>query len=404
MNSRSSEGVRKQELEGFPEPLFDFERDFIGVSETMDGPISSFTFRRKEAALERAVETGRVETDFQDCGPFSDSQQKAIRREVSALRGIRATRVLESGYKTSGFVNGVLDRYPFIQEAHGREPEVLNHEVMEQIKAMLEQQFGRLFETLRSEFSTVDNDNIVEVVERWFDVLGFKEQGWTVRDARDSRTGFVIVPQDAAIDVGRRTKNAKWPAFGGLIIHESSHIQATINAVKAGQKSLALGWLGYEATNEGLAMLKEKSWTGDASNNNVITRDHYRYILAAYATGALDRKKHGTQDCYDFAVNLSTLSRISTKIKKSQEVNLEEVEKLARKQMGEHIYRLFRGMPKGIAMIKDIVYLDGYTKEAKAFNATNDVEGLMEQKMRGKFNDSDQIQIAAVEELYGQQN
>jgi hypothetical protein len=487
MSFRSFEGVRKEELKNFPQPLFDFERDFIGASEQMVGPIGSFTFKNKEKVLEHAEETGKVGSNFQDCGPFSDTQQRAIRREVAALRGVsdifgdifsapledlkgeklsfrlygeramneavlveasrqvylekggrnedfnkrmiqesqealypridrelaleslgllagRAERILESGKPISGFVNGVLDRYPFVSEAHGREPEVLKPEVMKQVYGMLKQQYGQLFEILRSEFSEVGNDNIVEVTERWFEIIGFKDKGWTVRDARDSRKGFVIVPQDLAIDVGKRSKKAKWQAIEGLIIHESSHIAASMNAFEVGQKGLALGWIGYEPTNEGLAMLKEKSWSGEASNNDVITRDHYRYILAAFATGVLDGRKHGIQDCYDFGVNLSTLSRISTQIKKDKSTDLDETEHAARSQVGEHIYRLFRGMPDGIAMIKDIVYLDGYTKEVKAFNDTDDVEGRMARSMRGKFNDFDSVQVATVDELYGAQN
>jgi hypothetical protein len=486
MLSETYEGATKHNLTDFEEPLFDFDRDFVPVGESLDGPVSSFSFQNKETILDHAKSTGVIKSNFQDCGPFSNAQQKAIRQELITLRGIsdvfgnifstplneldadqlssrlygervtheavlveasrkayleqgggneefykrmiqesqealypaldreialdglglfhdRAIRILESGLPASGFVDGLMQRYEFLTEAHGRHLPALQPEAMHRIRSMLNEQYGPVFEQLKSEFGEINNDMILEVTQRFFDLSGLSERGWQVSDERQNRTGFVVIAQDRTFGVGKRSKEITWKNYESLIIHEDSHMRRAINAFEIGEKSLALGWLGYEASDEGLAMLKEKSWLGTASKNNVISRDHYRYILAAYATGVLDGRHHGIQDTYDFAVNISTLSLLSTKIKKGEKADINKVEIAARAQMGEHVYRLFRGMPAGVAMVKDVVYLDGYIKEVKAFNAAKDVEGKLNKSMRGKFNDFDDLQTAAMDKLYGQE-
>jgi hypothetical protein len=483
MNSKASEGAKRDSLKGFEEPLFDFERDFLPTAEQINGPVSSFIYQNKEKILKDATSTGIIASNFQDCGPFTDREQKAIRQELVALRGIsnifadtfsssleelnpehlafrfygdraiheavlveasrrayleqggrnenfnrsmiqksqeaiypsidrelaldslglfhsRIMRILESDLPITGFAQGVLERHTFFNEAVNREPISLKPEVMDEIKSLLDARYKDLFRDLREEFKEISNDNLVEVTKRIFEILGHIDKGWKVIDARDTRTGFSVIPQDMVFEVGNRSKKINWDGFESLMIHEDSHIERGNNARDAGHKSLALGWLGYESSEEGLAMLKEKCWTGEASKNTSITRDHYRYILAAYATGALDGNKHGIQDTFVFAVNLNTISR-AAKIKKTNHIKLNTIEKAARAQMGEHIYRLFRGMPDGIALLKDVIYLDGYTKEVISFNKTDNVAGRLNKIMRGKHNDADKLQVATLDSIYG---
>lgn len=481
--------LRSISIEGFPEPVFDFERDLTPTAERVDGPVGSFKAANKKILRVQALETGIIAGNFQDCSPFSDSQQKAIRQEVVVIKGISeifsdtlsdtpgmlspesqamrfyAGRVVneavvveaarraflsEQGQVSDSVefckqnikrsaevlyppisrelaldclglfherIQGLkeepaaqqltedfLRQYAFMDEAANRRPVALNEQVQAELQEYLKERFAQPFEQLQEEFEEISNDNLVDVTQRLLDLLGFTARGWKAVDAREDRVGFFVNPITKEIEVGERTKKITWGAFEQLMVHEVGvHASRSENALDAGQKALARGWLGYESPEEGLTTLFEKVWSGKASRSDVIDRDHYRYVIASFAAGALDGQLHDIQDTFDFSIKLNMISRLSSQAKKDEPIDLHEAEQKARAQMFEHVFRTFRGMPEGCVMTKDVVYFDGFCRMVKHFNNTSSATKDAAKFLRGKYNPFDPLHAKTVEALYGQQ-
>ncbi|HET9850125.1 MAG TPA: hypothetical protein VFP35_00630 [Candidatus Saccharimonadales bacterium] len=322
---------------------------------------------------------------------------------LSAL-GLFHTRLenLMNDDKSRGLAEETLAKYPFLAEAGGRQPEVLKPQVQAEVKAYLDSRFAEPFAQVRQEIGEINNDNMTQAVKSLMRLLGFLDQGWAVQFVGDARVGFYVDPTGKKVEVGNRTKEITWPAFEKLMIHEVGvHVTRAANAYSSGHNLAAAGWVQYENAEEGLAIICEKAWDGKAAEAGVIDRDHYRYIIGAFASGALDGNYHGPDDSFNLATRLSTISGLSTKLKQNKEINLAEAESKARSAVFEHVFRFYRGMPDGLVMIKDIIYLDGANQLVKFLNQTDrPIAEVLDEFGRGKYNPFIPLQAKAMDGLY----
>jgi hypothetical protein len=314
---------------------------------------------------------------------------------------------LESGdVEIQEYGRDLLKRYPFLAKSEAVMPEVLSETRQDEIKEYLATQYQPAFNQLRTEFTEINNEMLAQVAQRLFELLGYSDLGWKCEDVGDKRAGFKTDPANRILECGKRRKEITWPAFERLMIHEVGvHATRAVNPARAGIKTLENGLAGYEDAEEGLAILFEKVWAGTAAKQGAIDRDHYRYLIGCYAAGQLDGAYHGPQETFDFAVALSVSNRFARAADYEDGKVIKDVEKEARSAMFEHVFRLYRGMPDGCIMLKDLSYFAGTDPTTKLFNSSDDATSdIINRYMRGKYNFLDPLQDEITNKLYAAKN
>jgi hypothetical protein len=360
----------------------------------------------RRAAL---AERGEGSDDIEFCkrmmaesmGELYPTAERELALDALGLFHSRLERLMNDD-RTSGFVHETLAKYPFLSEAAGREPPALTKEKQEEVQRYLKDRFDPVFTQVREEIGDIDNGNMTQAAKRVMELFGYIDEGWSIDYVGDERVGFYVDPANKKVEVGDRTKPITWAAFEKLMVHEVGvHVTRAATAYAHGHNLAAAGWTDYETAEEGLAILEEKSWTGKASEAGTIDRDHYRYIIGSYASGALDGQYHNADDSYEMAIRMSMISNMSTQLKKGENVDLAEAETKARSAVFEHTFRFYRGMPDGLVMIKDIIYFQGYVKMVKFLNESDrPVKEVLDEFNRGKYNPFIPLQVKAIDGLY----
>jgi len=251
-----------------------------------------------------------------------------------------------------------VETYPFMLTASD-EAMQLNPTVATAISEFLVNTFGRSFQELREEFEELNADNVVMVVQRLLELTGFRYQtpggewaGWDSRSV-DDRNGFYTNSRQETIDCGKFTTIPSWEGFERLMVHELGvHAWRTRNGRRLGDGLLETDLPGAVDFEEALGVMFEAAWSGKEG----VGREQYRYLIASYATGALDGQTHDKNETYKFITKLKTMELAAKRIEKGQSVDVEQLEGKARGLMFEHTFRAFRGMPAGMVMIKDTGY------------------------------------------------
>jgi len=294
-----------------------------------------------------------------------------------------------------------VERYPFMLEASGELPR-LSPEIHDAILKHLQETFGQAFSKLREEFGEISNDKIVAVTKRLLEKVGLAhidEQGvrtgWDAKSV-DDRAGFLADSRDEVVKCGTRSSEITWEGYEKLAVHEvGDHAWRTRNSRKLGSALLEQDLPGAVDFEESLGMLFEEVWSGETEG---IGRGDYRYLIASYATGALDGVGHDKNETYQFITGLKLMHLMATRVRQAKPVDLDALVTSARRLMFEHTYRGFRGMPEGVVMIKDTGY------EASKVNIINyanshrdDPEAVVSQLLIAKINTLDPEQLAFAE-------
>lgn len=300
-----------------------------------------------------------------------------------------------------------LSEYGFISEIPSHYPEMLDSQKAEALQEILKNKYVATFEKLKQEFSEINNQILSQVTSRFLELVGLAEVkedgslvGWGVKETTE-RNGFFTRPEDRVIECGKRTKEITWPVFERLIVHEVGvHATRAENGYRAGSELLALGIGDYEDAEEGVAILFEKIWAGTATKADLVDRDDYRYLVAAYAAGAIDGRPHDKNATFQFITKLNLLSLVANAHKKGIALDVEQTTIEAREAMFEHVYRAFRGMPEGIVMTKDMLYKEGKVKLVHYINESKlSVQELYDFLTSGKFDPTNSEHLAIREAI-----
>lgn len=262
-----------------------------------------------------------------------------------------------------------LSEYGFISKIPPYSPEALDRQKAAAIQEILKDKYADVFEQLKLEFPEINNQLLPQATSKFLELVGLAEvgedgsrTGWTVEETTE-RNGFSTRSENRVIECGKRSKEITWPVFERLMVHEVGvHATRAENGYQAGSELLALGIGDYEDAEEGVAILFEKIWAGTATNANLVDRNDYRYLVAAYAVGAIDGQPHDKDATFLFITKLDRLNLLANAQKKGEALDIEQATIEARETMFEHVYRAFRGMPEGSVMTKDMLYKDGKIK------------------------------------------
>lgn len=289
--------------------------------------------------------------------------------------------------------NDFVSEYGFIKEIPADFQGALNPKKAAVLQEILKNKYSAIFEQLKNEFSEINNEVLPQVTSRFLELVGLEvveedgsRAGWGIEETTQ-RTGFLVRPEDRVIECGKRSKEITWPAFERLMVHEAGvHATRTENGYRAGSELLALGIGDYEDAEEGVAILFEKIWAGTATKADLVDRDDYRYLVAAYAAGAIDGQFHDKDATFQFITKLNRLSLMANAFKNDAELDIEQMTREAREAMFEHVYRAFRGMPEGVVMTKDMLYKEGKIKLVRYINESKlSMQELYDFLTSGKF-------------------
>jgi len=281
---------------------------------------------------------------------------------VAVVRtGIEPTNV-----RAVEFANQYLEQYPWVEDLEGELPRI-KEEKLKAFSEFLHEKYAPTFYLLRSEFGEISNDNLVQVANRYLELRGFTDKGWTC-EPNPRRTGFFVNAGKNVLESGNRSVQITWARFEELMMHEVEiHMASTqnprdIEAGALGSSSLP----GIADVQEGTGMVAEILWKG-VQKTEVPGRDVFRYMAVAYADGIYNGKKHTEQETYDFITSTMTLQGLKT----GKDTDVSREMQKARQSSFDHVYRIYRGMPPGHILRRNAGYLMGKTKIIDVINETD---------------------------------
>jgi hypothetical protein len=296
--------------------------------------------------------------------------------------------------------------YSFMQDIEPAVESRLDPAKRAEIRQVFVDRFQPAFDLLHSEFGDITDDMIPDVTNRLLEHLGYRtaddpNSGWAAKYVGKAVAGFRVQPAQKDIECGDRSKPITWEIYEQLILHEVGvHVERAVNGETLGVNPMLVhGMAGTIDFEEGLGLLIEKIWTGKEEG---LERDHYRYLIGTYASGAIDGKKHSVDQTFKFAVQLKTVEKLATQIAKGEHIDVAAAQKSACSLIFEHVYRAFRGMPEGLTMNKNLAY---YAKKVEVIEYFNNSElsatGALKYLLQAKFNPNDPKQVEYIDSLAG---
>jgi len=303
----------------------------------------------------------------------------------------------------------LIDEYPFLPDYSKFMPSVLNEQKETEIRNALIEKYSIPFKNLKEMFKELSNSNLVEATNEFLRQIGLQKandsqtikSGWVcLSDSR--RDGFQVQPNKKIILCGKRKKEITWGSFEELMLHEVGvHVDRAQNGHDSGFQPLEIGLDGYNTVEEGLGILYEQVWRGKASQPAKISRDHYRYILAAYATGEYDGTTHNKNETFRFIYSLIIANTLATSTKEGVNQKVNSVKLNAMTEAFEHVFRAYRGMPEGYILTGDAAYFCGKEKLIEMINAdSRSGAELVDYFSLGKFDPTNPQDMSVISEVY----
>ena len=286
-------------------------------------------------------------------------------------------------------------RYPFINESCNRPLPYLRPAESAHYRHLLSEYFGSMLEaafvgeTIDTFDPAVDIPRVVRKA-----LVHLKARGWTAT-YNGKRRAMAVSSRTKRVESGKRVYKPSRVELEALLLHEVGvHALRSINGSRLHSHLLAFGLPHFLDAEEGLGLLFEQIWLGKAEPTK-LTKEYVRYLAIAYAEGVLDNSGQVKSFKQTFQFVRDILS-----IDHSEDGQVNYASQTA-SEAYDYTSRLYRGMPTGRIIRKDMAYLNGsvklidYFKDALLDSSTDFIDRLVQ----GKYDPTNADHVAYLEEV-----
>ncbi len=218
------------------------------------------------------------------------------------------------------------------------------------------------------------NENLQKVAPKWRCKVSTRTNTINVRN----KSQVILIPKKARYSADK---------IHQLYAHEVGvHVRRYENGFKSPLQLLAIGLAGYQAAEEGLAIMSSQLVAGEFRFSG---RD--KYFALGVATGLFDGKSRDFQETFAF-LEPYYIDRFSRH-------NRDDVDIVATEYVWRLCVRIFRGgnpaLP-GLCFLKDKLYLEG---NLRMWAAMAERPELFESVLLGKYDPTNQLQQELLREL-----